>query len=139
LSANVSILESLAEDRTIAAYYSQAILSNFYNKEYLSPIETEEGIEYRNKDKDNSDVEDQIVKLQANPVSDVLSLIINNYKESNFEFEIRSIGGNLIFNQFISGKSFDIKLDVSQFDQGVYLVRIKDQNKQIYLNKFIKI
>ncbi|NOT37042.1 MAG: T9SS type A sorting domain-containing protein [Saprospiraceae bacterium] len=135
----VSILETLVEDRTLAAYASQAILITYYGKEYLLPIETESGLEYRSKGNDNSDDMNQMIRIQPNPVSDILSLKINILQESKLELEIRSINGNLISTTSMNGKNFDIKLDVSQFNSGVYLLRLKDQSEEIYLNKFIKL
>jgi len=72
------------------------------------------------------------ISLFPNPAKDVLTLSLD-FDSSELTLEIYSINGALITSSEYSSQSArDIKLDVSELANGMYVLGVKNQNKTIF-------
>lgn len=93
--SKIEDLEEIAQIRNIGGYSAQAILSQFYNREFLSIIETDSSLEYRiwNDKKRNSSLKKNLFRIHPVPVIDKLNVSYNLVDEPLFTFSIHSIEG----------------------------------------------
>lgn len=78
-------------------------------------------------------------RINPNPVSDILNLIISSDKERQVQITITNISGEKILSQqysILAGESTKT-INVSQLSAGIYLLNIKTSDRQLGL-KFIK-
>lgn len=78
------------------------------------------------------------IKLYPNPVFDELTIELTNLNVETIDVCIYNSIGILVKNY--AGKS-NLKetIDVSDLDNGIYLVRVKNNNNTIYNTKFVKV
>lgn len=76
------------------------------------------------------------INLYPNPSKSILNIEINNnYQFQNILIEIMDINGRTIMESNI--KSYSSQFDISQFDSGLYLVKLQT-DKSLITKKFIK-
>ncbi len=74
------------------------------------------------------------MNLYPNPVIDVLSIQLTTAGSQTATIELLTIDGKLLYKAYLSG---NIQINVSQFQQGIYLCRIID-GTNVETSKFIK-
>ncbi|MCD4790628.1 MAG: T9SS type A sorting domain-containing protein, partial [Bacteroidales bacterium] len=75
-----------------------------------------------------------------NPVSDVSNLDINLSETADIQISLFNISGQLIREHFqtaYTGRN-TVKINVSGLLQGIYFLKIKDNNNKEVIRKFIK-
>jgi hypothetical protein len=75
-------------------------------------------------------------QLGQNPVSDELTVSLDKFS-NDLSLDIYNTLGALVYSKS-SLTSSDNKIDVSHFDSGVYVARIKDNQNKTFVKRFIK-
>lgn len=78
------------------------------------------------------------VKLYPNPVYDNLTLELTNFNVETFDVCIYNTIGILV-KEYTGKTNIKETIDVSDLDNGIYLVRVKSNNNTVYNTKFIKV
>lgn len=68
-----------------------------------------------------------LVRLYPNPVREVLNIQINTENET--KMEIRSIAGNIVAQELIPAGTQNLELPADDFNNGLYILRIAEDNK----------
>lgn len=78
-----------------------------------------------------------IMSVYPNPTIDSLTLLIENKKWSDFSFQLFDIGGKIVSkNQKIT--TAETLVSMQSFNQGIYLLVVKDNKKTLKTFKIIK-
>ncbi len=80
---------------------------------------------------ENSYNEDFQVSFFPNPASDFLNINFGTLNDSNYTFSIVDINGKKVLERKINNPSLLEKIDLSQFQSGVYLVALETNSKVI--------
>ena len=82
---------------------------------------------------------DEFLTIFPNPGSGEFTLNYDIGKETSVSLEVFSVSGQLLMQDHISGLSNQKTLDLSQFPNGIYLLKIKTDTKvmtkKIVINK----
>lgn len=115
-----------------------AIPQQYYGKEYLQILETENGIEYRNNKKEREGIKALKMTVYPNPVIDLLKVFVYSIPLSrNFSISIRTIDGKEVSNtNILSGESMR-EIDVKNLNGGVYSIILKDGNEILDVQKLV--
>ena len=73
------------------------------------------------------------INVFPNPTANEINLVLD--KDAASKIQIFNIVGILVYQASASG---EIKIDVSNFSQGVYAVQIYNKNNNFQISKFIK-
>lgn len=76
------------------------------------------------------------IKIYPNPASDYFFIDFGNLKNSKYTVVIRDIFGRNVFNIENKEKQL-IKMDVGTFNKGLYIISIRTQNKETFIQKII--
>ncbi len=79
-------------------------------------------------------IENEKFKIYPNPFSDTFKIEKNEW--TNFEFDIINVTGNVMYKSGTVNKTSEPNL--SFLDKGLYLLRLTDPDKQIYVRKILK-
>ena len=80
---------------------------------------------------ENSYNEDFQVSFFPNPASDFLNINFGTLSDSNYTFSIVDVNGKRVLERKINNPSLLEKIDISQFQSGVYLVALETNSKVI--------
>ena len=80
---------------------------------------------------ENSYNDDFQVSFFPNPASDFLNINFGTLTDSNYTFSIIDINGKKVLERKINNPSLLEKIDISQFQSGVYLVALETNSKVI--------
>lgn len=69
------------------------------------------------------------IKIYPNPVTDILKVELDEDLFFSYHIELFNALGTSVFNENISSKQFEINL--SQFERGIYFLRIGDRNIKV--------
>jgi hypothetical protein len=75
------------------------------------------------------------IKLYPNPASDILHFNFGDLTDLPLNLTLFDLNGRLVFNQNLKIENFQITIDVSNLETGIYLVKIKG----VQLNYYSKI
>lgn len=138
--AKIEDLEEIAENRNIGGYSAQAVLSEFYKREFLSIIETDSSLEYRiwNDKKRNSSLKKNLFRIHPVPVNDKLNVSYNLVDEPLFTFSIHSIEGKAWSSVKSPQGRGTITMVTEMLPPGIYILQLSNGSKMIEVQKFIK-
>ena len=96
-----------------------------------------------NQDKENpetlTNLENVGFQMYPNPVKEFLNIKINTAILTNGSVQIYSINGALVQTHTLQKTgSSNLKLDVSQLKKGIYMVKIVNNKKDVFVKKIIK-
>lgn len=80
--------------------------------------------------------QDSFISLYPNPVQDYLNINFERAVYFEFEINIYNISGELVLNQARNVVSNNLKIDISNFDSGTYILELKNDNYTL-TEKFI--
>jgi hypothetical protein len=74
------------------------------------------------------------LQIYPNPASSQLSLHLDNNMTGKFELDILDLNGRMMSRHILIkiDRFLEYSLDISDFSSGVYLVRIKHKQSEIY-------
>ncbi len=138
--AKIEDLEEIAQSRNIGGYSAQAILSQYYNKEFLSIIETDTSVEYRAQQNrlDKLKMINSLIRIHPNPVEDQLSITYQLPKSGQYSFSILSLDGKLWTQTNKVQNSGNQYINTAELPPGVYIISLNDDNIAYEFRKFIK-
>ena len=96
----------------------------------LNAVSTTTGIDIE------SNITNTKMLVYPNPASDVLNISINNTSFKNSIISIFNISGNEVLNSIMNGAS--TQLNIESLSNGVYFVKVKNENGFDRTVKFIK-
>ncbi|MBK9107172.1 MAG: T9SS type A sorting domain-containing protein [Saprospiraceae bacterium] len=138
--AKIEDLEDIAENRNIGGFAAQIILTQFYDKEYLSIIETDTSLEYRSQK--NKKVErkltDNKVRIHPNPVEDQLSISYWMPVGENYSFSIMGLDGSIWSQIDLDQNSGHLRMNTAGLPSAVYILKSSNGINMSELSKFIK-
>lgn len=134
----LGVLENLSDHRSLAAYKAQAILQQYYGQEYLLPLESETGIDFRGKDRNTMKTATDFFQLSPNPASDHLELNLTIQPKSDLVFYLKDLNGKFYFTGYVLRSQQKTQLDLQQLPPGIYLCGLKDEHGMLHHQKFIK-
>jgi len=79
------------------------------------------------------------INLKNNPVVNELVFSVNSKIISSFEVLIISLSGDIVYSRTHSLTDSEMKIDVTSFNSGTYLLRLLSEDKEIISQKFIKV
>lgn len=79
---------------------------------------------------------EKIFHLTPNPTNGLFKAILSKDVKSG-SLEIRDLSGNMVYNRILSGDK-EIEVDLSSRKEGVYIVSVTTDKKEIYSEKIIK-
>jgi hypothetical protein len=82
------------------------------------------------------ELQKQKLIIYPNPVQNKIQIAINNQGEKVEQIVIYDIGGREILKENRMG--YLINIDVSNFDKGVYIIKVKGSSGNVLSKKFIK-
>ena len=139
----ISVLESIAEHRSLGGYAAQALLMAYYNHQYLIPLETENGLLYRSakKEEDQRSINnEELLSVQPSPVGDECKLEWKNGTQMvNAKIQVLSFDGKLVVESTFKSGINQLKLDSRQWPKGGLIIRLMDQDKMISSVKTFKL
>ena len=96
-----------------------------------------------NQDKENLDTRNTLenvgFQMYPNPVKEFLNIKINTAILTDGSVQIYSINGALVQTHTLQKKDeSDLKIDVSQLKKGIYIVKIINNKKDVFVKKIIK-
>ncbi len=80
----------------------------------------------------------ELVSVHPNPVHDVLNVDVKS-PHGKCEIIITNLSGNVVINKVLVKDDNNKSIDISTYPIGLYFIKIVDEGKEIFLNKFIKI
>jgi hypothetical protein len=87
----------------------------------------------------NIDKTNNIVSIYPNPGNGVFSLVLNSDNNSAFEISVTDITGKTVFkNQYDSGSSNTLNLDLSFLSKGIYVLKYSDDIRSLTQKIVIK-
>lgn len=85
---------------------------------------------------ENPTIADLSFKMYPNPATNFVMINLNNPENSKAEIEIFSMNGQLVStNNYNFVSNSPLKLDVSNLSSGLYIVKIKEQHKNVKTKK----
>jgi photosystem II stability/assembly factor-like uncharacterized protein len=127
-------LEKGDASRTITFAYDQASINNVIVKSYINDFvftSTEIEIVTSNKQALNKGL-----KLFPNPAVDYVNLSVEGLDIQ--ELSVYNAAGQFVMNQQVNKSEKETRLNVSSWDQGLYLIQIKDSKGALRTKRFIK-
>ncbi len=73
------------------------------------------------------------IKISPNPTSDLITITTNIQKD--YEIILINITGQSVFENYVTG---DYQLDLSNYENGIYFILIRNKDNCLYKNKIIK-
>ena len=82
----------------------------------------------------------KIISVYPNPVKNILHVDISEYDELLANIQIFDVSARLVFSSNFSNKLGEntFNIDVSNLENGVYQIKIINDNKLIYNKSFVK-
>jgi hypothetical protein len=74
------------------------------------------------------------LKLFPNPVKNALNIQLS--ENSNYALEVTDLNGKKVYSSNLSGQNFE--LNTAEWAQGLYLLRLIDENGKTYTQKVVK-
>ncbi len=69
------------------------------------------------------------ITVGPNPVNNILNVNINDFNNQSINLSMNNLNGELMF--FQQADNSEIKIDVADFETGIYLLDIKDENNNL--------
>ncbi len=139
-----SIIRNIAQSNIgISSGISRAILS-YFNETYPIPYYlgaiNNIAIEYRQDSSDNNLLFNPLL-VMPNPAKDFIYIQSNEAVEESSEYQlfVANIYGQIIYSRSINSNELfeSIKVDISNWSQGLYFVIVRDKNKLKHSRTFI--
>ncbi|OCA76104.1 hypothetical protein BBI01_05265 [Chryseobacterium artocarpi] len=80
--------------------------------------------------------EEKVFKLTPNPTNGLFKVILNKEIKSGM-LEIRDLTGYVVYNKILRGEK-EIEVDLSSRKEGIYIVNVTTDKKEVYSEKIIK-
>ena len=78
----------------------------------------------------------QQLKLYPNPAKDLV-IIQHNLEIENATVEVYDISGRIVYKNLLASTSGELQLNTGNYQSGIYLVIVKQNNKVVQLEKLI--
>jgi hypothetical protein len=84
------------------------------------------------------DIREPLTRIYPNPTDNILTIEISNTGKQEFEIEILTIAGQVIYRKEYNNinASFTGQIDLSDYIKGVYLVKVR-QADRVYVGKVV--
>ncbi len=73
-------------------------------------------------------------KIYPNPANDFINIELPGKNESNLKLSLYNLQGMILKNMFVEKGQNRVKIDISAFENGIYLIQIRNENPQVILN-----
>jgi hypothetical protein len=135
-SQEIDTLEEIAENGIgIARDKACSLLSFFYE---FDCEEEEELINFQHLPIDASIDNKGKVIVSPNPVNDALTIDLSSVSLINGRLELYHSDGRLLLSEEIPSLTFKLKLNLTTYPDGIYILRITDSGGDIFTDKILK-